>query len=373
MYIFAIIFLSTFAFLEVFNPEIIKKYKAIAIFACFVFFIIHDGLRWETGSDWIVYKEAFDNFYISSYDIKETFEPLYFVFMGGIRLLSDDYSVYLVIHALLFYSIFFYTIFKISTHPFVSLLVFYMIIVPFLGMNRQFLAMAIFSIALIYIQKEEWKKALLIILLATFFHRTAFLAIPIVFLRYKIKSWYIIIAYLICGIIAFSGLINIVGSGVALYLGSDSASGDKLSTYVNLDAEFNFISTILSFARKLFWIILLFVFDKKVDKGEHPERYTLLLNTYIISTMIYLLFNGTILQIIVSRGQLYYNLAEMFIIPYALSIFKNNIGKLAVMVVLSLYCTINIYKGFSNYGEGNDFFVPYKGVFINRDYERQDI
>ena len=62
----------------------------------------------------------------------------------------------------------------------------------------------------------------------------------------------------------------------------------------------------------------------------------------------------------------------MFIILYVLTIFKQNYGKLIIMIVLIAYCVVNIYKGFSNYGENTDYFTPYKGLFINTDYVRQN-
>ncbi len=374
MYLITILLLSVFAYIEVFNRETIEKYKVPFAFFCFIFLVIHDGFRWETGSDWTAYLQAFENFWNDNNgSYTGAFESGYMLLMGGIRLLTEDYSVYLVIHALLFYSIFFYVIFKISDYPFISLLLFYMLTVPFMGMNRQFLAMAIFAISLLYQQKGEWKMALLLILLATLFHRTAFLALPTLLLGHKIQRRYILIGYILCLIITMSGIINTFGNELALLTGTDSVSGEKIEIYTNQDTETNFMITILSFLRKMIWLVLLFLFDKKVDKGCNERKYTLLLNLYIISTMSYLVFNGTVLQIIVARGLLYYNLAEMFIIPYAISIFKNNYGKLFLMLLLSLYCTINIYKGFSNYGEGNDYFEPYKGLFINTNYERKYI
>ncbi len=54
----------------------------------------------------------------------------------------------------------------------------------------------------------------------------------------------------------------------------------------------------------------------------------------------------------VGRALMYFNVGEMFIVPYVIYLFKPNYGKLATMIVLSLYVAINVDKGFSNYGEG---------------------
>ena len=57
---------------------------------------------------------------------------------------------------------------------------------------------------------------------------------------------------------------------------------------------------------------------------------------------------------------------------FSVTIFHQNYGKLLIMFVLIAYCFINIYKGFSNHGENTDYFTPYKGLFINTDYVRQN-
>ena len=192
MYIFAVLFLATFAFMEVFNKEIVEKYKMVFAFACYAFLIFHDGFRWETGSDWDIYLYNFD--LSNSITIEhDSFEPGFMLLFSSIKVLFDDYSVYLIVHAILFYTAFFYAIFKITDYPFVALLVFYMIIVPYMGMNRQFLAMAIYSIALIFLLDNKKLGFILLIFLALLFHRTAIFAIPLLLFQFNISKKYIVI------------------------------------------------------------------------------------------------------------------------------------------------------------------------------------
>lgn len=368
MYIIAILLFSSFAFLEVFNKEITERNKVVFAVICYLFLIFHDGLRWETGSDWGAYYDLFN--LIKSLDFESIpFEPGYTLLFGGIKLLTDDYTVYLIVHALLFYSAFFYAIFKLSNYPFVSILIFYMIIVPFLGMNRQFLAMALFGIALVsLIEGKKWVFSL-IMLFALLFHRTAILTIPMLFLTFNLKKKHIITGLIVCVLISASGILNSISFAASLLVGSDDTTGQKLDFYVNDDNNFNIISTILSLAKKIIWLSLILIFEDLIN--DKDGKYYILRNIYTFSVLIYILFNGTALQIIVARGLLYYNLAEMFMIPYILTIFKQNYGKIIIMFVIVAYCLVNIYKGFSNYGEDTDYFVPYKGLFINTDYVRQ--
>lgn len=342
------------------------------LFLCYIFLIFHDGFRWETGTDWIAYYDFFQKLTVD-YTIENSgFEIGYTVFMYLIRLITDNYSVYLIIHAIFFYSCFFYCIIKISKYPFVSILVFYTITLPYLGMNRQFLAMAIYSVGLVFFIKGKKLEFILTIALAFLFHRTAVIGLCVLFCNRKIKPFWLITIICFAIVISFSGIINRLG----IYLVGLNFSGDinsKLDFYTNGGggANVSYVSTILSLIKKLLWIGLLLVFRNKVD--DKDQTYYTLLNIYILGSVLYIIFNNTILQIFVSRALLYFNIIEMFIIPYTLTIFKQNYGKLIIMIVLSFYCYINIKKGFDNYSiyGMKDLFEPYKGIFINTDYQRQ--
>ena len=371
MYIFAIILFACFAFLEIFNKDFTERNKIILALICFMFLIFHDGLRWETGTDWIPYSNTYDFFNIGySYASDMTnFEPGYLCLMGASHLISDDYTVYLVIHALIFYTIFFFFIFKLSNFPFVSILLFYTITLPYLGMNRQFIAMAIYAIALIFLIQKKRMLYLLFIFIAYFFHHSAIIAVFAIFFNKKIPNKYLIGVLSLALIIAMSGIINKLSPAAALILGGDL--GNKADIYTNMTNNTSIISTILSLIRKFIWIALILIFKDKID--DKDQKFNLFFNLYILSCIIYVLFNNTPLQIIISRALIYYNIAEIFIVTYALTIFKPNYGKLILMCVLTLYCGINIQKGFSNYAKEGfyDLFEPYKGIFINTDYVRQ--
>lgn len=372
MYIFAISLFSIFAYFEVFNREMMEKYKSLFLFICYVFLIFHDGFRWETGTDWLSYYDFFEKLTIE-YSIEDSdFEIGYTLFMYLIRLVTDNYTVYLIIHAIFFYTCFFYCITKISKYPFVSILVFYMITLPYLGMNRQFLSMAIFSVGLVFLLKGQRLKFILSIAIAFLFHRTAIIGLCALLCSHRIKPIWIVSFICIALIVSLSGIVNKAGMAlVGINFSGDI--GSKLDFYTNGGggSKVSLVSTLLSLIKKFVWLGFLLVFRKKVD-GKDQTYYTLL-NIYILGCILYLIFNNTILQVFVSRALLFFNITEIFIIPYALTIFKQNYGKLIIMFILSIYCFINIKKGFDNYAiyGMKDLFEPYKGVFINTNYKRQ--
>jgi hypothetical protein len=367
MYILAIFLLSIFAFLEVFNKEITEKNKYLFAFICYAFLVFHDGLRWETGSDWIPYNTFFEGLTIS-YDLNDDeFDIGYVLFNYIIRIFTDSYTVFLVIYASVFYAVFFTSIFKLSKSPFVSLLLFYMITVPYLGMNRQFLAMAIFIVGLVFLTKGKKLYFFLIVLFSLLFHKTVLFGLLALFVNKRISNKILLSMLVVVILISLTGIVNELSLGAFVFLGEDV---EKKMDFYTLNADdISLFSTALAFARKFMWIAVLMFFNKKIE--DKPPYYYMFFNLYFIGSLIYILFNGTIFQIFVSRALLYYNLMEIFLIPYVLTLLKPNYGKLVVMFVLVAYCYINIEKGFSNYGPDTDYFEPYKGIFINTDYDRQ--
>ena len=353
--------------LEMFNPEIVKKYKFLFAFICFAFLVFQDGFRWETGTDWEPYYNFFQELTINDNAIEDTeFDIGFVMFTYAIRLFTDNYSVFLIIFAILFYSAFFYLIFNVTDCPFTALLIFYMSTVYYMGMNRQFMAMMFYAVGLVYLIRGSKFKFVLILILGALFHKTILIGIVALFLNRKMSKLLLIPILSLTILIAASGIINKLPLGIFALLGENA--GTKMEFYsLNGDAT-SITSMILATIRRLIWIVPLLILDKKLDK---PQGYELIFNLYLIGTLFYILCNGTILQIVVSRALIYFNIMEMFLVPILFKPLKPNYGKLAITFVLIGYVCLYTLKGFHGYGEGTDYFLPYKGIFINTDYHRQ--
>lgn len=367
MYFAIIAIISIFVFLEMFNKDIIEKYKFMFAFICFALLVFQDGFRWETGTDWDPYHNFFEELTIAYQPDESEFDWGYVMFTYIIRIFTDNYTVFLTVFALLFYSSFFYFIFKTSDFPFTSLLIFYMGTVYYMGMNRQFMAMMFYAIGLIELIKGKKIYFVASLILGAFFHKTILMGFIALLLNKKFNNIVIVTVLSITIVIAASGIINKLPIGIFAILGEQA--GDKMEYYsLNGDAT-SIASMILATIRRLIWIIPLLVFDKQIT--EKPKGYYLFFNLYFIGTAFYILCNGTILQIIVSRALIYFNIMEMFMVPVAFSLLKPNYGKLIATFILTGYVMLYTYKGFIGYGEGTDYFLPYKGIFINTDYNRQ--
>ncbi len=366
MYIFATLLFTFFALLETATPKLIQKYKFVFAFIAFSFLIVHDGLRWETGSDWMAYLTFFNDVdSMGSEDIY--FEPGYFHLMQSVRFLSEDYTAYLLVHAIIFYSCIFYAIFKLSNAPFLSILLLYMVTLPFLGMNRQFLAMAIAMVGFVFLVKKQTWVFVLLVLFAMLFHKSVACCLVMPFLMRRYSN--IVLITLLLGAIAisFTGIINKF-SPILSFLIMDAKRSDG---YAAATVEISLVASTISLARKLIWIVLLMYYDKAVEGKS--RSYTFFFNVYFASILVYVLCNGTMLQSVVSRMLIYFNIAEIFILPYLLTVFKPLRDKIILILLFGAYTFISIQKGISNYGEDKDFFTPYKGLFINANYTKYDV
>lgn len=367
MYLFIIAIIAIFVFLEMFNEDIVEKYKYVFAFICFALLVFQDGFRWETGTDWDPYHNFFEELTLTIQPQDSDFDLGYVLFTYAIRIFTDNYTVFLTIYAIIFYSSFFYLIFKLSDFPFTSLLIFYMGTVYYMGMNRQFMAMMFYAIGLVSLVKGKRANFIILVLIGALFHKTILIGIVALFLNKKLKNSVIITLLIIALVIAASGIVNRLPIGIFALLGDQA--GDKMEYYsFNGDAT-SFTSMVLATIRRLIWIVPLMVFGNRIDKK--PKGYYLFFNLYLIGTFFYLICNGTILQIIVSRALIYFNIMEMFLVPVVFYLLKPNYGKIIATFVLVAYVVLYTYKGFRGYGEGTDYFLPYKGIFINTNYNRQ--
>ena len=372
MYLFTLAVLSILSLIEIFNKEIIEKRKIYFLFFAFFLLVFHDGLRWQTGCDWDAYSNYFENLFkeLQVRNAVTSFEPLYNLFMMSVRIFTDNYSVYLIVHALVFYVMIFYSLVKLSPTPFTSLMLLYMIIVPYMGTNRQLLVLGGYFLALYFLKDKKWLFFILIILVGFFVHHSALLCLAALLCCRKIKTKYLCVLFILVLLISLSGVMNML-TPLFLLLVHDDQIYSKIDFYNNIRVyDVSLAVSLVSILRKIVWLVILVCFDYRIKNKD--TFYYISFNMYFIGILFYVLLNGTVWQQLLSRGMMYFSVMEIFIIPYTLALLKPNYGKLFVVLLLPLYCWVNIIKSFSNYGPNTDYFQPYKGLFINTDYVRQN-
>ncbi len=344
-----------------------KKLSRILYFLLIFVLIVHDGIRWEIGTDWKNYYDYFNNC-LNDDSNTMSFSIGYVLINLFIRFFSDSYTLFLFLHAFIVYGFLSISIFSLSPRPIFSLMLYYGIMLPYLGMNRQLIALVICLYSLIPLLKGSSLKFIAGVIAASLFHTSSLFFLLAFFLRKEIKLRYLILSFLVFTAFSLFGIVNKLPLNLIYIFASD----DPMSTVnkIGFYAENNFLSTnllftVLAISKRLIWIIAGFLIIKKSRLSN--DKLVLFFNLYFVGSLIYILFNNTILQIIVARGLIYFNIFEIFVISYILLLNKNIIYRSVFISLISIYSYLGVLKGFNFYKEdlGEDIFRPYKSIFSN--------
>lgn len=329
-----------------------KKKKSLVFFLLVLFLVCHDGLRWETGTDWENYYNAFNRCLTHSL---ENFEIGYVGLMKFFRICTDKYTIFLLFHATFVYTLISYAIWRYSPMPTLSLLFLYGFMLPVLGMNRQYMALAICVFSVYFIFQRRLIPFLLCIFLSFLFHKSSVFFVVAYFLNrdYSIKTYQIWI--LVAIIVSFSGVVKLIPMQLILL-----TFPEEYSSYVDV-VNISNASKVLGIVRKLLWVVLALYLLKRNYK---PKGFSLFFNLYFVTIIGYLLLNGSLLQIIVARGLIYYSIFEVFVLTYIVSYISNQTNKKLYLVLIAIYYVVLLYKNIIFYSVGDyNCFIPYKSCF----------
>ena len=362
MYIFTFSILFFSAFVDVFLKK--GKYYLLVCVAILCWFIFHDGFRWGIATDWNSYYNFFTNCLIID---NSGMEVGYVLLNKCIRSITANYSVFLIFHAIVVYSLISKSVIKYSVGPLFSFFLFYCLMLSYLGMNRQYIAFAICIYSYRFIFERKFIAFLLCILFAFLFHKSSIMFFLAYFLNRQFSTKVILSILFFVILISLLGIMNKIPISF-LYLFDESA-GDKMAFYLQSDNFTNIYFSILSLIKRSFWVIIAIAYKKGIKNKD--EYFDFFFNSYFLGVIIYILLNNTVFQVIISRGLLYYNIAEIFLIPYLLTVFKNGISKFIMFFLIVIYGYLIIEKGFNFYKEnlGIDIFRPYNSVLINDTYD----
>jgi hypothetical protein len=285
-----------------------------------------------------------------------------------VRFFSDSYTLFLFLHAIIVYSFLSIAIYRLSSTPIFSLLLYYGMMLPYLGMNRQIIALVLCLFSLGYLLNGNTLKFIFGVVVGSLFHTSCLLFFVALFLRNEIKQSYLLLFLSIAIGLSVFGLINKLPLNIIYIFASD----DPMSTVnkIGFYAENNFLNTnifftVLAILKRLIWLIITFLIIRFTNLKN--SKLIVFFNLYFFGSLVYIIFNNTILQIIVARGLIYFNVFEIFVLSYILLLNKNILFKSLVILVLSAYSYIGVIKGFNFYKEdlGEDIFRPYKSILTN--------
>ena len=157
-----LLFVSLFFFFAFIEKSLANdNQRRVIVLVSFLLLIMFDGLRWESGTDWDSYHDYFT--YCLGHD-NEFMEYGYKISNMLIRVLTDNYTIFLILYSLFFYSMLFRFLQRYSDVFFLSLFLYVATFLPYQGMHRQLLAIVICLNSIPFLLSCDKKKFVLIVL-----------------------------------------------------------------------------------------------------------------------------------------------------------------------------------------------------------------
>ncbi len=359
IYYATLIALFALGFYNVFSDN--QKYVSRIFFFSLCWLVLHDGLRWFIATDWDVYYRFFRYCLLVKGDAVY-FEPGYVLLNKIVRTVTDQYTVFLLLHAVIVYSLIGSTIYKYAAYPLLSLALLYAMMLGYLGMNRQYIALAISFYSIRFIFNRQPYPFIACMVLSMLFHNGALLFSIAYFLNRPFKRIVYIVSISLFLAIAVSGLIRKLPLELFYLLGSDL--GDKADKYAYEGSKaIPLVAQLMGIAKRMIWVLIILIY---FDAFKKVKYFSLFFNLYFVSLCIYLLFNNTLLQVIVNRGALPFNIFEILIVPMTLYVFKDNATRKIYYLAFFAYGLMTMTKGINGFIEssGVDIFNPYRCVLF---------
>ncbi|AZB27493.1 EpsG family protein [Chryseobacterium bernardetii] len=364
VYIIFSIILFIFSFFEIF--KIAKgKLQNLFLFVSFLGAVLIIGGRWYTGTDWLLYEYLFheSDTLGNALDIWKT-EIGYGILSWLVRAITDSYSTFLFVHAIIFYGLLIISFKKIVPYPQTAFLFYFISSLGIVGSNRQLLGVVCILFGVSFLLNENKKKFIFLLIASISFHATAYLGGSYFFLNRYFSKKIIVSGLLLAFIIGVSPIpLKVFGSLGAINEHFMSKTEAYLSGAKAVASEYGL--TIMGVFKRLFFFLLFFVVREKTI--SRFKNYNLLFNGYWVGILIYLFFSSS-LNVMVSRGSLYFNIMECLLMSSIFIILKKPLDKMFFLIILYVLGIVLMYQSI---GEYPDLFDPYKGIWYNTDFFRK--
>jgi hypothetical protein len=365
IYLAVAAYLFSAAWVDVKGTAGLKK----GVCLCSIFVLsIFIGLRDETGTDWLFYEDHYTNLANGitweNYNFDIGYEGIARLFAA----LGVNYNFFLFAYTAAVLSIFSLALSRLANPNFALLLFFLNYLVMLMGTLRQFAALAFVLVAVLLINERRRFAGLLNIILAGIFHKSAILMLifsnaPLVKDLFTPKKLLIAVGFVIflglngqflfdvaMGVFSFSELIT---SKIVDYFVSDSA----LPIFYVEDK-----STVFLMFAKRFAVLAIMVY--LLTRHRDNSILVCSVKMYAVGVLLFSVLYSVFPAIAVRLG-IYFTVFEVI----GMASFRvRSLSELAVLVMFVGLCFYNFYGLLT--GIDSDLLLPFKGVFINEDYER---
>ena len=154
-----------------------RKYRKILFYLLFLYAVLLAGLRYRVGGDTIIYMDDYADLpTLSELSIEDFFyqqtEPFYLLLCVLVRMISPEFYLFQLIHALLVNFAVFRFFKKYSNYPFIGLFIYFLWFYFIFNYEflRESLAVSVMLLAYGYYQNKRWKKYYACATIALMFH-----------------------------------------------------------------------------------------------------------------------------------------------------------------------------------------------------------
>lgn len=335
----ALIFFWAFLFLYI-KPTLCKK-KIFCTLAC-IQWVLLSGLRGiDVGDDTFSYRitfniirntswhRVFDNIvkYIGGAEIKD---PGYALFVKIFQVFSTNYQVYLVFIALLVMIPLTIWIYRNSSMPCLSFIIFSTLFYAFYavtGIRQTIATVLVVFIGYEFIKKKKPIPFLLLMFIAFFIHKSCLCFLPFVFFAHKKIAW------------RYVGIFSIIA---VAFLAFGKPLYAPFAEFIGYDVEEEFMADTSSYTLVICLLtVAAFVLYRYIKKNTDEEKFKALYNATLFTTAFTLL---TLRNQSFMRVQQYYALFLMLLVPELVRAFNKRwqpvvylagVGVLIVKIILA--------------------------------------
>ncbi len=295
--------------------------------------------RWITDTDW-------DKLFES----RTLFDESGHLFLTKLLTYSEHIRLYFLVYGFLtVYPVYLVSLKFNKTNIALVMFVFYLgFFVTSLNIMRQYLALSLVVFSLPFVFEKRFKPFILCVLLASMFHLSALISIPIYFLwtkKGRVTPPLILIVILFAIFLISINIDKVLES--SFFTDSDTAILNRYSNYTELDGAKN-----RDFYLNLFVMIIILFASKQLI--EVDNRNALFITMYVISVILGL---SGFISPYAKRISYYYSISEIWLVPCLPKVFtsRRTIWTTRVLVVIYAVARFTIVA----YVLDNSGLIPY--------------